>query len=79
MFEFNKPVNVTNIDEFNKSMTNDFFEISSKLVKQGDKNYLFTISTKAKQHLIPQVKTMLLLDYLEKLNDLNNLILKYNF
>ena len=79
LFEFNKPVNVTNIDEFNKSMTNDFFEISSKLVKQGDKNYLFTISTKAKQHLIPQVKTMLLLDYLEKLNDLNNLILKYNF
>ena len=79
LFEFNKAVTVTNSDAFNKSLTNDFFEISSKLIKQGDTKYLFSISTKAKQNLIPQVKTMLLINYLEQLNDLNNLILKYKY
>lgn len=79
LFEFNKAVTVTNIEAFNKSMANDFFEISSKLIKQSDTKYLFSISTKAKQNLIPQVKTMLLVNYLEQLNDLNNLILKYKY
>ncbi len=79
LFEFNKAVTVINYEAFNKSITNDFFEINSKFVKQENNKYLFTISTKAKQYLIPEAKKNLLIEYVEQLNELNNLTLKYRY
>lgn len=77
MFEFSKPVNITNMDEFTKTMNNDFFEIKSVINKQENNKYLLTITTKAKQYVIPKEKTNYLIDYIYSLSQLNSLKLEY--
>jgi len=78
LFEFDKPTNILNLEEFNKKITNDFFEVSSNINKQEDNKYLFTVSAKAKQYLLPEDKVNYLTEYLDLLSQINNLKLKYN-
>lgn len=77
LFEFNKPTDITNLEEFNKKLHNDFFEVSSILNKQENNKYLLTLSTKAKQYVLPEEKTNYLIEYLNLLSQINLLKLKY--
>ncbi len=73
LFEFNKPVTVENINEFNNSLRNDFFEIHSTLIAQENNKYLLSITTKAKQYVLPLNKADLLKEYVTLLHKINNL------
>jgi hypothetical protein len=77
MFEFSKPTTILNTDEFNKKLNNDFFEINSAITKQDNTKYLLTVTTKAKQYVLPENKSNYLTEYLDLLNQLNSLKLKY--
>lgn len=78
MFEFNRPISIINIEDFENQLTNDFFEINSKIIPQGNNKYLLSLTTKAKQYMLPKEKANLLTEYLEQLNKFNLLKLKYN-
>lgn len=77
LFEFNKPTEVINIEAFNKKLNNDFFDVSSTLNKQENNKYLLTVSTKAKQYVLPEEKTNYLIEYLNLLSEINTLKLKF--
>lgn len=78
LFEFNKPTSITNINEFTKTLNNEYFDISVTFTKQDDYKYLLTLITKAKQYLIPETKTNYLINYTEELNKINNFKLKFS-
>lgn len=78
LFEFNKPTTVTNLSEFVISLSNEFFDINTNITKQDDYKYLLTVSTKAKQYLLPEAKVNFLTAYVEQLNKLNTYKLKYS-
>lgn len=77
MFEFNKPITISNMNEFNKTLNNEFFEVKSLLTKQEDNKYVLTVTTKAKQYLIPKTKTNYLIEYIYLLDQINTLKLEY--
>ncbi len=77
LFEFNKPTEVINIDEFNKKLSNDFFDVNSSLTKQENNKYLLTVTTKAKQYILPEEKSNYLTEYLNLLSQINSLKLKF--
>lgn len=77
LFEFNTPVKVQNTADFNKALLNDFFEINSALTQQDESKYLLTITAKVKKYVIPENESQKLIDYVEFLNQLNNLNLKF--
>jgi hypothetical protein len=79
MFEFSKPVNILNLDDFNKSLNNDIFEINSSINKQENNKYLLTVTTKAKQYVLPEDKSNYLTEYLNLLAQINSLKLKYTY
>jgi hypothetical protein len=78
LFEFDKPTTITNIGEFTTSLNNEYFDITTNITKQDDHKYLLTVSTKAKQYLVPEAKASLLTAYVEQLNKLNTFKLKYS-
>lgn len=77
LFEFNKPTEVSNAEEFNKKLSNDFFEANSILNKQDGNKYLLTVSVKAKQYILPEEKIGYLTEYLNLLSQINSLKLKF--
>ncbi|MCD6018603.1 MAG: hypothetical protein K0S53_1724 [Bacteroidetes bacterium] len=77
LLEFNKPTTLTNISEFTSSLNNEFFDLNTSITKQDDYKYLLTVSTKAKQYLLPEAKANFLTAYVEQLNKLNTFKLKY--
>lgn len=76
MFEFNKPVEILNGDDFTRSINNTYFELSSKLVKQKETAYLLTVSVKVKQAILPENEGDALLEFSNSLDELNNLSFK---
>jgi hypothetical protein len=72
LFEFDRPVSVVNAGEFNKSLSNDLFEISMKLEKQENNKYLLCVTSKAKQYILPGNKFTQLVEYLDLLNQINS-------
>jgi hypothetical protein len=79
LLEFNKPVTITNLNDLNTSLTNEYFEISSIISKQSEEKYLLAITTKAKQYVLPQQKTNILIEYVKQLNKLNSLNIKLSY
>lgn len=77
LFEFNKPTIISNMNDLTTSLTNEFFEINTNITKQDDFKYLLTVSTKAKQYLVPEEKANYITDYTELLNKINSFKLKY--
>jgi len=77
MFEFNRPTVITNMNDFTVTLNNEFFEINTNIIKQDDHKYLLTLSTKAKQYLVPEEKANYLTDYIEQLNKFNTFKLKF--
>jgi hypothetical protein len=72
LFEFNKPVSVSNAEEFNKSLSNELFEITAKLDKQENNKYLLCVTTKVKQYVLPANKFYELVGYVNLLKQLNS-------
>ena len=78
LFEFNKPTDIMNADDFSKKLSNDFFEGSSILSKQESNKYLLTVSVKAKQYVLPEEKTIYLKEFIDLLSQINSLKLKFS-
>jgi hypothetical protein len=76
LFQFNKPVSITNAGDFTKSINNKYFELTSNLVRQDDSSYLLSLAVKVKQETLPKEDGQLLLDFVNELDALNNGILK---
>ncbi|MGZ3883244.1 MAG: hypothetical protein ACXVPQ_00705 [Bacteroidia bacterium] len=72
LFEFDKPAEITNPEDFSKKLSNDYFEVSSSLVKQEDAKYLLNITVKVKQVVIPQRDGTKLVEFAEMLDQINN-------
>ncbi len=77
LFEFNKPTEISNMDDFNKKINNEYFEVNSTIHKQENNKYLLNISTKAKQYILPEERADYLTEYLTLLSQINSLKLKY--
>lgn len=73
LFEFDKTSVVTNINDFSVNLKNDFFEINSSLIPQENNKYLLTVSTKAKQYVLPYTKVDVLTEYLNQLKKINSM------
>jgi hypothetical protein len=76
MFEFNKPTEVINVNDFTKSINNKYFDLSSKLVKQTEAGYLLSVMLKVKQSVIPEIEGEVLLEIANSLDELNDLVIK---
>ncbi len=76
MFQFDKPVFIENETEFNKSISNVYFEISSKIKMQSESSYLLNVIVKVKSGIIPVSDGKLLLEFVNELEKLNSLNIK---
>ena len=79
LLEFNKPVTINNLNELNLSLTNEYFEVNSIFSKQSETKYLLAVTTKAKQYILPQQKSNLLIEYVKLLDKLNSLDIKISY
>jgi hypothetical protein len=75
--QFDKPVTVDNAASFQKSLNNKYFEVTSHLVKQTESSYLLSVSVKVKQEVLPVKEGQLLLDFVNTLDELNNMVIQY--
>lgn len=76
LLQFNKPVDIINSTDYNKFLSNSYFEINSNLVKQNETSYLLSIIVKVKQDVLPKTEGQLLLDFVDELHKLNSGVLK---
>ncbi|HRG38531.1 MAG TPA: hypothetical protein PK289_08370, partial [Bacteroidia bacterium] len=76
MFEFNKPIEISNIDAFSKNINNTYFDLSSKLVKQSDASYLLSVIIKVKKDVVPENDGQKLVELANNLEELNGMVLK---
>jgi len=72
MFEFDKPVEITNTDDLKKNLINDYFEVTSSIIKEEGNNYLLSIIIKVKQSIIPQKDGSKLIEFVNALDEINN-------
>jgi hypothetical protein len=77
LFEFDKAVEVTNAEGFTQKLSNEFFEISSNLVKQDANKYLLSVVIKVKQEKLQVEHGAKLLEFTGLLDQLNNSKLSY--
>ena len=76
MIEFNRPADITNIDAFSKSIHNSYFDVASKLTKQTETTYLLSVSIKVKEPVLAQADGQLLLDFVNDLDNINNMTIQ---
>jgi hypothetical protein len=77
LFEFGKPVEILNQEDFTKKLSNDYFEITSNLVKQDTDKFLLSVIVKIKQDMIPEKDVSRITDFVSVLDELNKLKLNY--
>jgi hypothetical protein len=77
LFDFKFNVDVLNLELFNKKFSNEFFEVTSNLVKQSEHAYLLSVSVKCKKDLIPYQNRSLLFEMASIMDQMNNLKLQY--
>lgn len=76
MFEFSKPIEIINLNDFLRSIHNSNFDLSSNMIKQTDTSYLLNINVKVKQILLPENEGQLLVQLATELDALNELVIK---
>ena len=72
LFQFNKSVEITNLERLTKNINNAYFEVSSSLVKQEENSYLLSVTVKIKQNIIPQKDGDKLIEFVNALDEINN-------
>jgi hypothetical protein len=75
-FEFNKAVTIVNPEDFTKSIKNNYFELSSSMVKQTETAYLLNVMVKIKEEVLPESKAQELIAFSHELDNLNHAVLK---
>jgi hypothetical protein len=76
VLEFNKATVITNETDFNKSIQNTYFDLSSKLIKQSETTYLLSVMVKVKEPILLKEDGKLLIDFVEELDVLNHFAIK---
>ncbi|MEO8761094.1 MAG: hypothetical protein ABI388_07340 [Bacteroidia bacterium] len=77
LFQFNKPVEITNIENLNKKVENNYFEATSSFTKQEDSTYLLNVRIKVKQPVVPQKEGDKLTEFVNVLNEINNFVIEF--
>jgi hypothetical protein len=77
LFEFDKAVEILNTVDLTKRLSNEYFEISSNLVKQENTKYLLSVIVKIKQDIIPEKNGYKLSEFVKLLDEINNFKLNY--
>lgn len=77
LFEFDRPVILSNKESFIKNYSNSFFEIFSDLIKQDESHYLLTVKVKVKKELVPKLHSGTVNEFVNILSELNNMTLEY--
>ncbi len=72
LFQFNKSVEITNLEKLTKNINNTYFEVSSILAKQENNSYLLSVTVKVKQNIISQKDGDKLIEFVNALDEINN-------
>ncbi|MGZ6542807.1 MAG: hypothetical protein ACXVDQ_12405 [Bacteroidia bacterium] len=72
LLEFNKPIEIANGQDLNKTISNDYFEIKSYFNKQDENKYLMNLTVKVKKNIVPEKDCIKLLEFVSMLDEINN-------
>ncbi|MBL7919647.1 MAG: hypothetical protein JNJ40_04990 [Bacteroidia bacterium] len=70
--EFNKPAEILNVKDFERTIDNALFKLESKIIKNSDTNYLLKVEVVAKRSVVPLKQMALLQELLDELDKLDN-------
>ncbi len=73
--EFNKPVEILNVKDFEKAIDNSLFKLESKIIKNSETNYLIKLELVTKKTIVPLKQMALLQELLDELDKLDNFAL----
>ncbi|MBX3162969.1 MAG: hypothetical protein KF900_00695 [Bacteroidetes bacterium] len=77
VLEFDKPVQLKNATGFTRNISNNYFELSSRIVQNSETSYLIKVNLQLKQMLIPLADMQLLMDLVKELDAINNFSLEW--
>jgi len=77
LFDFDKQVEVTNIESLNKKLINEYFEVSCTFAKQEDTKCLLSVIVKLKQDMIPAKDASKIWEFVSMLDEINHLKINY--
>lgn len=72
LLNFNKPVSISNINDFTKKISNNYFELESGIVQNEGNSYLLKLNLQVKKNYIPYTEISLLTAFIEELEKINN-------
>ncbi|MBL7931210.1 MAG: hypothetical protein JNL60_04895 [Bacteroidia bacterium] len=78
MFDFQTPVEVTNKADFKSDLTNDYYELRSDITELNSNAILLKVSLVIKQHKIPVQDAALLMNLVDRLDQLNSKTLTFS-
>lgn len=76
MIDFGSPVSIKNAEAFKRSISNDYFELESEIIKSSDSSYLIKVKFQVKQIGIRLKDMQLLMDIVKELDTLNNFVVE---
>ncbi|MBK7667115.1 MAG: hypothetical protein IPJ32_07005 [Sphingobacteriaceae bacterium] len=77
LFEFDKPVEILNAENFTKKLSNEYFEVTSNVVKQGEDKFLLSVIVKVKKEMISEKDASKIIEFVSILDEINHLKLNY--
>ncbi len=75
LLDFSKAVEVTNLNDFEKSIDNALFKLESKIIKNSETSYLVKVELTTKTTMLPVKRIALLQEFLDELDKLDNFAL----
>lgn len=76
MIDFGNPVTIKNAEAFKRTISNDYFELESEIVKSSDSTYLIKVKFQVKQIGIRLKDMQLLMDIIKELESINNFVVE---
>ena len=77
LFQFNKGVEISNAENLNKKIENDYFDLVSNFTQQEGNNYLLNVVVRVKQAIIPQKDGDKVMEFVKALDEINNFEIEF--
>jgi hypothetical protein len=74
--DFKRRIEIKNREAFTRKINNDYFELESEIVKSSESIYILKVTVVLKQKVISYTKSSLLMEIVEKLDQLNDFTLE---
>jgi hypothetical protein len=75
-FVFDTLVTLVNVEEFRRTIDNDYFELDSKIEKQ-ENSFLASVTVKVKKNMLPKEEGIRLIEFIDGLESINNFKIRY--